>query len=155
MYIPVFATYFFSQIQPHLNRLVAQFFHPPIKSSMASQWTTAQCVEFLRKCAKWYAEKIPEQELERYICTFQDNFITGSSLASIQDTNWISLILAIAMRDFVHKELAVVNRISDQEARTAKLYSRKDRQPQLKLVLKHMPSKLQTTSFSPKRWLML
>jgi hypothetical protein len=55
------------------------------------------------------------------------------------------------MLDFVHKDFAVVNSIADQGARTAKWYSRKDKQPQLKLVLKHMSSKLQITSFFPEK----
>ena len=44
------------------------------------QWKTADCVEFLRKCAKRYAATILDSELDSFVMNFEKNHVAGSTI---------------------------------------------------------------------------
>jgi hypothetical protein len=49
------------------------------------QWKTADCVQFLRKCAKNFASTISEAELVTYVNFFEENHVAGSIILKFSD----------------------------------------------------------------------
>jgi hypothetical protein len=76
------------------------------------QWTTSQCVEFLRKCAKQYASTISDVDLEIYVANFEQNHVAGSTILAFS-------IPSIGFGNFIRQQLQMQEKICQQEMRTA------------------------------------
>ena len=83
------------------------------------QWTTSQCVEFLRKCAKQYASTISDVDLEIYVANFEQNHVAGSTILTFSDGQWKDLIPSIGFGNFVRQQLQMQEKICQQEMQTA------------------------------------
>ena len=116
------------------------------------QWTTDDCVGFLRKCAKRIAGSIPESELEKFVLNFQQNYVVGSTILKFSDAEWNALTPAIGLQKFVRQELCPLESKCEQEARAAIWNSRPARPSakQVKLEPKDMPCKLSIASYFSK-----
>jgi hypothetical protein len=116
------------------------------------QWTTSQCVEFLRKCAKQYASTISDVDLEIYVANFEQNHVAGSTILTFSDGQWKDLIPSIGFGNFVRQQLQMQEKICQQEMRTAVWRNSARHKPsegesKRTLSLKDMPSRLTMTSF--------
>jgi hypothetical protein len=78
------------------------------------QWTTAECVEFLRKCANQYAAIISDEDLDIYVngCMTDADFIeesccsvAGSTILNFSDSQWNALIPSHGFGNFVRQQL--------------------------------------------------
>ena len=49
------------------------------------QWGTADCVQFLRQCAKNFASNISEADLDCYVKNFEENDVAGSVSFNFSD----------------------------------------------------------------------
>jgi hypothetical protein len=107
------------------------------------QWITAECVEFLRKCAKQYAGIISDADLDIYVENFEQNHVAGSTL-NFSDAQWNALIPSLEFGNCVRQQLQAKERICEQEMRTAVWNSSGKKAPeqQGKPTLKDMPSRL-------------
>jgi hypothetical protein len=61
------------------------------------QWTTAECIEFLRKCAKQYAAIISDEDLDIYVKNFEKNRVAGSTILNFSDSQWNALIPSLGV----------------------------------------------------------
>ena len=80
---------------------------PPTKSNC-----DADCVQFLRKCAKNFASNISEADLNSYVKNFEDNHVAGSIILNFSDAEWKDLIFSMGFRKFVCQAW-VSSRLSD------------------------------------------
>jgi len=117
------------------------------------QWKTADCVEFLRKCAKRYAAIISESELDSFVMNFEKNHVAGSTILTFSNEDWNALIPSLGFRNFVRQELEAKEKLCEQERRTALWNSSRQRssEEQSKPTLKDMPSKLTIDSFFARK----
>jgi hypothetical protein len=108
------------------------------------QWTTAECVEFLRKCAKQYAGNIYDADLDIYAKNFEQNHAAGSTFLNFSDVQWNALFPSFGFVDFVRQQLQAKEKTSQQEMRTALWNSsrKKASEEPSKPTLKDMPSRL-------------
>jgi hypothetical protein len=134
------------------TRFTAQNFHPDT-IVMALQWTSADCVEFLRKCAKQYAEIISDADLDIYVKNFEQNYVAGSTILNISDAQWNALIPYLGFGNYVRQQLQAKERICEQEMRTALWNSSRKKAPeqQGKPTLKDMPSRLTIPAFFQRK----
>ena len=105
------------------------------------QWTTAECVEFLRKCTKQYAGIIFDADLDIYVKNFEHNHVAGSTISNFSDAQWNALIPSLGFGNYVRQQLQAKERICEQEMRTAVWNSSRKKAPeqQGKPTLKDMP----------------
>jgi hypothetical protein len=114
------------------------------------QWTTAECVELLlRKCTKQYAGMISDTDLDIYMKNFEQHHVTGSTILTLSDAQWNTLIPFFGFGNFVRQQLLAKEMICQQEMRTALWNSSRKKAPeeQRKPTLKDMLSRLTMTSF--------
>ena len=116
-------------------------------------WTTAECVEFLRKCAKQYASNISDTELDDYVKNFELHHVAGSTILNFSDDQWNALIPSFGFRDFIRQQLQAKEKSSQQEMRTALWNSSRKKacEEPSKPTLKDMPSRLTITSFFQRK----
>jgi hypothetical protein len=113
------------------------------------QWTTAECVQFLRQCAKQYSSTVSETELEIYVKNFEQNHVAGSTILTFSDVQWNVLIPSFGFGNFIRRQLEAKQKICETEMRRAfwnsgrKKHAGEHSEP----TVKDMPSKLTITSF--------
>ena len=78
------------------------------------QWKTADCVEFLRKCAKRYAAIISESELDSFVMNFEKNHVAGSTILTFSNEDWNALIPSLGFRNFVRQELEAKEKLCER-----------------------------------------
>ena len=83
------------------------------------QWATAECVEFLRKCAKQYAGIISDANSDVYVKNFEQNHVAGSTILNFSDAQWNALIPSLGFGNFVRQQLQAKEKICEQEMRSA------------------------------------
>ena len=82
-------------------------------------WTTAECVEFFRNCAKQYASNISDEELDIFVKNFELHHVAGSTILNFSDAQWTALIPSLGFGNYVRQQLQAKERICEQEMRTA------------------------------------
>ena len=117
------------------------------------QWTAAECVEFLRKCAKQYAGNISDADLDMFVKNFEQNHVAGSTILNFSDAQWNALIPSFGFGNFVRQQLQANEKICEQEMRTAVWNSSREKAPEepRKPNMKDMPSRLSITSFFQRK----
>ena len=121
------------KVHPEFTRFTAQKFHPQKQSMMAPQilqWTTAECVEFLRQCAKQYAGNISDADLDMFVKNFEQNHVAGSTILNFSDAQWNALIPSFGFGNFVRQHLQANEKICEQEMRTAVWNSSREKAPE-------------------------
>ena len=146
------------KFHPEFPRFTARKFHPSNQPKMAPQilqWTTAECVEFLCKCAKQYAAIISDEDLDIYVKNFEKNHVAGSTILNFSDSQWNALIPSLGFGNFVRQQLQAKDSEKSclQEMRTALWNSSRKKTPaeQSKPTMKDMPSRLTITSFFQRK----
>ena len=82
-------------------------------------WTTAECVSFLRKCAKQYTSTISEADLESYVKNLEQNHVAGSTILTFSDAQCNVLIPSFGFGNFFRHQLAAKERACEEEMRKA------------------------------------
>ena len=100
--------------------LIACKYRPefPRFAAQVVPWGTADCVQFLRQCAKNFASNISEADLDCYVKNFEENDVAGSVIFNFSDAKWKELIPSMGFRKFVCQALKTKETTCHQEMRT-------------------------------------